>query len=197
MSEMRERHERRAGRGYTLVEVAVALAVLAVGAAGVIAVQKATGIGNVNARNVATANRIAAKWAERLKVDALQWNSATGYASSHWLSQASTTSPAWIIPAEVAGRASPDADVLGADIFSATDPSPSAFCTHLRLTALPGSAAGQAAEAPMIPGIRAEVRVFWRRSGDPVNCAKSPDAISQERELYGFVHELASVIAPQ
>ncbi|HZF56744.1 MAG TPA: prepilin-type N-terminal cleavage/methylation domain-containing protein [Polyangiaceae bacterium] len=185
-------------RGYTLVEVAVALAVLAVGAAGVIAVQKATGVGNVHARNIATANRIAAKWAERLQADSLQWNEISGYSKSHWLSKATQAPAKWFIPAEIAGRASPDADVLGADIFP-PDPAASAFCAHLRLLALPGSAAHLTtpAEPPMVPAVRAEIRVFWRKSGDPVDCSKLPDAITQERERYGFVHHVAGITAPQ
>jgi len=185
-------------RGYTLVEVAVALAVLAVGAAGVIAVQKATGVGNVNARNIATANRIAAKWAERLQADSLQWNELTGYSSSHWLSKATLPPAAWAIPLEVPGRASPDADVLGADIFPG-DPAASAFCTHLRLLALPGSAAALTTPPapPLVPAIRAEIRVFWRKSGDPVDCSKPPNDIGQERERYGFIHHVAGVTAPQ
>lgn len=185
-------------RGYTLVEVAVALAILAVGAAGVIAMQKATGIGNVNARNIATANRIAAKWAERLQADSLQWNEIAGYSNSHWLSQATLPPANWIIPAEVVNRASPDADVLGADIYQG-DPSASAFCTHLRLLVLPGSAAHLTtpAQPPMVPAVRAEIRVFWRRSGDPVDCSKPPSDIAQERERYGFIYHVAGVTAPQ
>jgi hypothetical protein len=52
----------------------------------------------------------------------------------------------------------------------------------------------------MAPAVRAEILVFWRRSGEPVDCAtatKSPDTIAQERERYGFVHELAGVTAPR
>jgi type IV pilus assembly protein PilV len=185
-------------RGYTLVEVAVALAVLAVGAAGIIAVQKATGIGNVHARNIATANRIAAKWAERLQADSLQWNELTGYANSHWLSQATLAPASWVIPVEIPPRASPDADVLGADIFP-PDPAASAFCTHLRLLALPGSAAHlpTPAQPPMVPAVRAEIRVFWRKSGDPVDCSKPPNDITQDRARYGFIHHVAGVTAPQ
>lgn len=184
-------------RGYTLVEIAVALAVLAVGAAGVIAMQKATGIGNVNARNIATANRIAAKWAERLQVDALLWNDVSGYSGAHWLSKATLAPAKWTLPAEVPGLASPDADILGADIFP-PDPAAPAFCTHLRLLALPGSAAGLATlpQPPTVPAVRAEIRVFWRRSGDPVDCAKAPEAITLERERYGFVHQIAGVTPP-
>jgi type IV pilus assembly protein PilV len=186
----------RKSRGYTLVEVAVALAVLAVGAAGVIAVQKATGVGNVSARNVATANRIAAKWAERLQADSLQWNELTGYMNSHWLSKASGAPAQWFIPIEVAGRASPDADVLGADIFP-PDPAAPAFCAHLRLLALPGSALDPSMAPPRVPAVRAEIRVFWRKSGDPVDCSIAPAKITEQRERYGFIHHVAGVTAPQ
>jgi hypothetical protein len=49
----------------------------------------------------------------------------------------------------------------------------------------------------MVPAVRAEIRVFWRRSGDVVDCTKTPSQITSERELYGFVHHLAGVTAPQ
>lgn len=185
-------------RGYTLIEVAVALAVLGVGAAGVIAIQKATGLGSVNARNVTTANRIASKWLERLQNDALSWNTITGYGSSAWLKEASLPAALWKIPTELPNFGAPDADVLGADIYPG-DPSTPAFCTHLRLTALPGSlenpAGGQA--PPYVPAIRAEVRVFWSKKGQPVNCALDPSTITQTRELYGFIHQVAAITAPQ
>lgn len=185
-------------RGYTLIEVAVALAVLAVGAAGVIAIQKATGLGSVNARNVTTANRIASKWAERLQSDALSWNTISGYGASNWLKEATLPAAAWKIPAEVLNFGAPDADVLGADIY-AGDNSTQAFCTHLRLTALPGSLENPSGglQPPNIPGIRAEIRVFWSRKGQPVNCGLDPNTIDSSRELYGFVYQVAGITAPQ
>lgn len=184
-------------RGYTLVEVAVALGVLAVGAAGVIAIQKATGLGSVNARNVSTANRIAAKWLERLQSDALSWNTINGYGASNWLKEATLPPAVWKTPAEVFNHGSPDADVLGADIYPGDD-SPSAFCTHLRLTALPGSLDTPGGmQPPYVPAIRAEVRVYWSRSGQPVNCAADPATISNTREQYGFIHEVTAITAPQ
>ena len=54
--------KRRTGRarlGYTVIEVMMALAVLSIGATGVIAMQKAALIGNVRARNLTTASAIA------------------------------------------------------------------------------------------------------------------------------------------
>ena len=100
---------RRSPRGYTVMEVMMALAILTIGASGVIAVQKATMIGNTNARNLATANSIAQSWVERLRADALVWNApanADDIGDTNWLKSADPANPntPWIAPACSASR---------------------------------------------------------------------------------------------
>jgi prepilin-type N-terminal cleavage/methylation domain-containing protein len=60
-------------RGYTAVEVMLAIAILAVGAAGVMSMQKASIQGNADARKLDMANAIAREWVERLRRDATTW----------------------------------------------------------------------------------------------------------------------------
>jgi prepilin-type N-terminal cleavage/methylation domain-containing protein len=175
---------RRAGRGYTLMEVMVSLAVLTIGAAGVIALQKVTGVGNMYTRNIATANRIAAKWVERLELDGRQWTEMTGFQSTFWLKSAAAPPGQWAAPVEKPAYASPDADVLGADIFNG-DTADAAFCTHLRLTTLAGFQGA----------VRAEVRVFWEKAGDPVDCTVAPDVVSASPGRFSSVHTLVAVVA--
>jgi prepilin-type N-terminal cleavage/methylation domain-containing protein len=137
--------------GYTVIEVMMALAVLSIGATGVIAMQKATLIGNVRARNLATANAVASAWIERLRVDGLRWKVIDGQSTltdTRWLQ----TAGAWFPPTAVSAEdISPQADVLGRDTFTTAD---AAYCTHLRLTQITDNT------------MRAEVRVFWLRYGD-------------------------------
>jgi prepilin-type N-terminal cleavage/methylation domain-containing protein len=145
------RSRRRATLGYTVIEVMMALAVLSIGATGVIAMQKATLIGNVRARNLATANAVASAWIERLRVDGLRWKVIDGQStlsSTRWLNAVG----AWFSPAAVSTEdISPQADVLGRDTFTDAE---AAYCTHLRLTQVTDNT------------MRAEVRVFWLRYGD-------------------------------
>ncbi len=182
-------------RAYTVVEVMMALAVLTLGASGVIAMQKATLIANTNARNVVTATGIAQAWMERLRTDALTWNDPAGSpdltSDTVWLKDATGTQPlgsGWVPPATIKPAGSSQADIMGADIFSG-DPSTSAFCTQVRLTRF--STASKLWSLSRM--IRVEVRVYWDKSSRPVDCGA---ALPQNYELgrYGFVYLVSSVL---
>lgn len=176
--------KKRARHGYTLMEVMVSLAVLAVGAMGIVALQKVAGVGNTNARNVAAANRVAAKWAERLELDGRSWSDISGFGGTYWLKGATDLPGQWISPAVKPLYASPEADVLGADLFD-NDPAETAFCTLLRLTKFPGYSGA----------LRAEVRVFWSKAGDPADCALTAADVDAAPGRYGSVHTLLTVVA--
>ncbi len=199
-------------RGYTIIEVMMALAVLAVGASGVIAMQKATLISNVNSRNLATATAIAQTWMERMRADAIAWNDQGGVpdiADSQWLNLATVggTGSGWKLPGKSNFAGSkpagvPAADVLGADVYStgqtASDPFPTAFCTEVRLTRLANQTTG--ALAPMSPLIRVEVRTYWARNGQPLDCTVEPAAVAPATTFeastgaYGFVYLVSAVM---
>lgn len=186
-------------RGFSVVEVMLALAVLTAGAAGVIAMQKATLISNTAARNLVTANGIAQSWMERMRVDALAWNNPGGIPDLNtdtiWLRNPPGTQAlgtGWVAPATstVTGFPSgaPLEDVMGADIFSG-DPSTPGFCTQVRLTQF-SSNPNLWALARMI---RVEVRVYWDMTGRAVNCSAAlPTDYTLGR--YGFVYLVSSVL---
>ncbi|WP_437592187.1 type IV pilus modification PilV family protein [Sorangium sp. So ce1000] len=181
-----------ASGGYTLIEVMAALGVLAIGATGVLALQKATLISNTNARNIAVANNIAMTWAERLRVDALQWNDPMQQPDiddTAWLRL--TTPPARVTPTEITALgAAPSADVIGADIY-AGDTSQSAFCTQVRFRQFTDRATG----ATIWPSlIRAEIRVIWERSGDPISCGIDPITVDEHPERFGAVYLTTGVL---
>jgi type IV pilus assembly protein PilV len=202
MSPTKQPAERRSQRGYTVVEVMMALAVLAVGGAGVLAMQRATLLGNVRSRNLATANAVAATWAERLRADAATWTDADGLpnvTATNWLSVVGTDFPnvlpdegQWIRPDPVVELGiSPMANVQGHDTLVGAD---AAFCTHVRLTQL------------MPTTIRAEIRVFWLRnqgggtlSGSEL-CPDEDDdpayvaGVGSARERYHFVYLTTAVM---
>lgn len=194
-------------RGYTVVEVMMSLALLGVGAAGVIALQKATLLGNTNARNVATANAIAQTWVERIRSEALQWNAPNntddiltdtnrlqGYVTNPQVT--SWFNPAQILPVSNAlyPAGSPAADVLGGDIYP-KDPSQPAFCTKIRLTRLFLYPSSSNQSLSTTRTIRVEVRVYWDRAGQPVNCAAAtiPDPETGDNTRYGFVSLVTAV----
>jgi prepilin-type N-terminal cleavage/methylation domain-containing protein len=173
----------RAGRrGYTMIEAMMALAILTIGATGIAGIQRATVVGNTNARNLATANSIALSWVERLRADAIKWNNPGGVpdlGDTNWLQGVSPVTPAgWTIPVAVPlSGISSAADVLGADIMPGDNITPQAYCTQLRLTMI----------YPTL--IRAEIRVFWNRHNNAVSCLE-PAAINADASfgaLYGFV----------
>jgi prepilin-type N-terminal cleavage/methylation domain-containing protein len=200
----------RAPRGYTVVEVIMAIAVLTLGALGVIAMQKATLIGNTNARNLATATTLAQSWIERLRVDVQAWNEVAGaqdLGDTKWISTILTTG-GWVSPDVLSAGGppypigSPQADVMGADVFGA-DKSAPAFCTQVRLTRFASSPttcvakAGSTSHDPnlctLYRMIRVEVRVYWDKSVRQVDCAK---ALPKDYTVagYGFVYLVSSVL---
>ena len=150
-------HNRTARRAYTTIEVLIAMTVFAIGAAGVMSMQRAAIQGNFDARRMDVANGLAREWVERLRRDALLWTttadltSATGprfintYATSAWVI------PTVLCPASGNGDGlCPGFDLLGRDLNTADVKTAVQFCTQIRLT-------------PLVAGsmLRAEVRVFW------------------------------------
>lgn len=152
-------HRRSRTDGYTLVEVMMAMAILAVGATGIMSLQTAATRGNQEANEMGTATRISEWWLDRLRVDALNWQiggpgvlpSPAMFANTLYLdAMPAVGGTGWFAPNE--------AGVLfaGHELGFNGNPAGGAgivhFCTHAQLTwVYPGTA------------MRADVRVFWRR----------------------------------
>ena len=62
-------------RGYTAIEVLMAMTVMAIGGAAVITMQKTSVTANLDARRADVANSIARTWVERLRRDGMAWTS--------------------------------------------------------------------------------------------------------------------------
>lgn len=146
-------------KGFTLIEVMIALAVMTVGAMGIMGLQRATMRGNAEARELTVATDVTRKWVERLRRDSLTWN-LQGMPPGTYLSQigAPGTVPAWIVPPVPPAPAteSPATDYLGNDV--PPDSPDVAFCTHVMLSWV----------APNNM-IRADVRTWWYRRGTRAN----------------------------
>lgn len=196
---MTARGARGTARGYTVIEVMIALTLLAIGTTGIIAMQKVTAIANRDAKNLVIANQISRTWLERLRADAVQWNHPSAVNSNSDLSDTKwlkNVDGKWFRPTDDA-LGSAAADALGNDVRDA-NLEPASFCTNIRLNWLYGPA--PATPPPYL--IRAEVRVFWLRDGGGGTvdakgiCDPSTDLtqVSPAVERYHFVY-VASAIA--
>jgi prepilin-type N-terminal cleavage/methylation domain-containing protein len=162
-------------RGYTAVEVLMAMTVMAIGAAAVMSMQKASVQGNLDARKTDVANGIARTWIERLQRDAMQWTcpspacqSSTNINLAKLLSAGSSNPSSringkWFLPLDyiggggtIAETMSPGFDILGRDLPQGQLAN-AEFCVNVRLSWLVPQTTTQ-------PGlIRADVRVLWVR----------------------------------
>lgn len=155
-------HPRRErARGFTLLEVMMALTILAIGMLGIVALQAATVGSTQDASQFSVANAVARTWVQRLQRDAQRWNHPSAFKASDdiadtaWLQLVTTSANRWVRPnaSALEPNASPAFDKNGDDIpLSDTVRSVDAvYCTHVRLR-------------QMYPDlIKAEVRVFWKK----------------------------------
>ncbi len=195
---MRTPMQRR--RGFTIVELMMALTILAIGVSGIVAMQKVTLASNQHAKDLALATHIAQAWVEQLNADAAAWNhpsqsnTARDIGETNWLGVADTNENVWFRPSYVAALDfGPSFDALG-NVVTDADVANARFCTNIRLSWLYPDTAGNGL-------IRAEVRVFWLREGaggginnnsvcDPKNNATT---IGQAFDKYHFVYEATAI----
>jgi Tfp pilus assembly protein PilV len=159
-------------RGYTVVELMMALTVMTIGLGGIIAMQKTTVASNMNAKNVAIATHVAQGFLDELTAESRAWTQTDNFTNADWLGNvgAQGTAPVWFVPAYKATRnLGQGFDALGNPVLDANLTANAKFCVHLRLTWLsPQSAAKQGAGL-----VRTEVRVYWRREGIALTGAAS------------------------
>lgn len=111
----------RAARGYTAIEVLMAMTVMAIGGAAVITMQKTSVTGNLDARKADVANAIARTWVERLQRDAMAWTlpgpdgAGSNLATNALIVGNILKSPGqWFLPdQEIGAGTSPGFDILG------------------------------------------------------------------------------------
>lgn len=150
----------RRSRGYTVIELMMALAVFTTGITGVIAMQRATVAANRLAKNITVASGIADAWLGQLSTDGAAWRN--DLTNTTWLQTVNVANMngAWQLPAWNADRDfGPGFDPLGAPGANNRD-----FCAHIRLTWFYPDGTGLGGKAGN-GLIRTEVRVFWPRDG--------------------------------
>jgi prepilin-type N-terminal cleavage/methylation domain-containing protein len=192
-------------RGYTAVELMMAISVFGIGVAGIISMEKVTTVANQHAKNVAIATHIAQSWLDTLSTDAVMWNhpragDATGFSDltndTTWLqfvASKADTSANWFFPpyTTIPITFGPAFDALGNPINPVTNAANVAFCSHLRLSWLyqPDSGGNGL--------IRAEVRVFWLRDGQTfaanMCAAGSVASINNATSTFHFVQKITAI----
>ena len=164
------RGSKQARRGYTAVELMMAIAIFGIGVVGVIGMQRVTAVSNQHAKNLSIATHIAESWMDMLSTDAVTWNhpgrnggTVPDIGTTVWLTSVAAnanTVNSWFLPVWSDTLSfGPAFDALGNPVNPAVSPGAVAFCSHLRLSWLyqPGQDGNGL--------IRAEVRVFWLKEG--------------------------------
>ena len=193
------KRSRRQNRGYTVVEVMMAMTLLLIGSVGVMAMQQAAVQGNADARELDVASSIARAWLERAQRDATLWTPSTvavvppsNLASALIVNENLTGQ--WFVPkARLAATGaqndieSAGFDILGQDVDSLTS-SGLRYCVNLRITPL-------TTDQTLL---RVEARVFWPRNltvaPDPNFCNQAPSAtLDSDTQKYHFVYAVGAV----
>jgi len=199
-------------RGYTAVEVLSAMTLFAIGAAGVIGMQRVTIQGGQDARRLDIATNIAHEWTARLQRDSMTWTLPSNKnrtvqnltTNTRWLSQVGLgpcTPPNYCTPAIPAAGGEPGFSPAF-DIFGRDRPSGAGdhhFCVQYRLWW--GRPLGTAPAFNEQASIHADIRVFFARLerapvGDCSGPTISPDA-ANANEVYHFVYASTVLRAAQ
>lgn len=143
-------------RGYTLIEIVMAMGILAVGVSGLIAMQKVTVTANRHSKNLTTASHIAQSWLTIIEAEAVTWASITsGPKSTDWhaigLGQSN-----WFRPTYSAARDyGPAFDALGNPLIATNN---ARYCADLRVKQLNNTTVDPIPKSGLV---RVEVRVAW------------------------------------
>jgi prepilin-type N-terminal cleavage/methylation domain-containing protein len=208
---LRSRAARARARGFTLIEVMMSLTVLMIGVMGVVALERATIVTNVDARQMTTGTSIARLWLERLQSDATLWNHPSAVridsdlADTYFLKSFGT---GWFLPTAVVGSSkySYAFDINGQDLDpTAAPPDSTVYCANVRLTTIATDplcvSGGCVGTTPAL--LRAEVRVYWKKSrtafADTEPCSGATpagggtDTIGGNDDKYHFVYEVGAI----
>lgn len=155
-------------RGYTVVEVLSAMTLFAIGAAGVISMQRVTIQGGDDARRMDVATNLAHEWTARLQRDSMFWTKPNSLDQNlninetQWLVDCPTG--AWKKITTTGPGNTGNFDLFGQD--RPANSGDHIFCAQYRLSWIqsPGGGVPYRIGASML----AEVRVFWARLDNPI-----------------------------
>ena len=192
---------RSASRGYTTIEVLSAMTLLAIGAAGVIGMQRVTLQGSEDARRFDMGTNIANEWCTRLQRDSTSWTAPNdsfpntiNINTTQWLQftggPCATNFCDPPTPGSLPGN-SGSFDVFGRDMA----PGGATYCAQYRLAWV--QPPSPTLNPPFFPSamLRAEVRVFWSRlERNPIGtCASATPNAADAPTRYHFVYATTMV----
>lgn len=170
-------------RGYTAVEVLAALMLFAIGAAGVIGMEKVTIQGGSDAHHYDIATGIAHEWVARLQRDATTWTQPNATIPTSNLSSATT----WLKDVATCNTANFCASSLGLPGYSQAfdiqgrdinDKTEGYFCVQYRMgwVSNPETSPYSPTDEGPTALIRADIRVVWNRLeyGPIADCTTVP-----------------------
>jgi hypothetical protein len=136
----------------------LALALLTVGSAGIVTMQRVTAQSNRHAKQLSIATHVAQAWVDELVADSSQWRTSGEFTGTNWLNQHATVG--WFRPNYSEERRWGSAfDIAGNPQRLANNNT--VFCADLRLTWLYNEVGAGAQGSGLL---RAEVRVYWQRT---------------------------------
>ncbi len=175
----RQLPRRHSRRGYTAIEVLLAMVVMAIGAAGVMSMQRGSVVGDLESRRLDVATSIARTWIERLRRDGSAWTGPNAYSINSNLTLASfgaNVNSTWYqppIPLTYAGVGSPASgpdglspmfDAMGRDLIL-SDAANAVYCVLVKVDPIVQN--GNYTTPPLTGGaaplemVRETVLVFW------------------------------------
>ena len=165
---MGHHNTRQGGRGFTIIEVLIAVVVSAVGFAAIFSMQIASMQGNIAAREMGAAVNLAERHAEQLRADAFMWTGLQrpagrlSAAASRWHTMTDVVGGRDGVPVDHNGRPHASADDDGTPLARQR------FCVHYWYEPL----------GALYDGIlNARVRVIWPR--DTLNAAVVAEACTR------------------
>jgi prepilin-type N-terminal cleavage/methylation domain-containing protein len=171
------RASRSRARGFTAIEVLISMAIMFIGAAAVMTMQKTSIQGNLDARKADVASSIARAWVERIRHESMRWTQPSASSPTSNLPQVpglNRTLGVWFRPNDDMGKnpggvetMSYAFDILGRDLATGDIAANAAFCTEVRIVAL---------QANLL--YRVDVRVVWPRGIETVPNAHVASALS-------------------
>ena len=197
--------KRASARGFTAVEVLIAMTLFAIGAAGVIGMQRVTIQAGEDARRFDMATNIANVWLSRLQKDASFWRTepdlskadTMGFAQTTWLKDVDHCAAFCDIPMPSGATfegLSPAFDIFGRDLPAGTKDA--YYCAQYRLTWIAPAGASPYAR-PLNPSaiLRAEVRVWWNRVEKDLiqDCSAPPLEVIPPNPPYHMVYAVTSL----
>ncbi len=153
------------------------LAILAVGATAIVALQRYAVLGTMTSRHVTNATNVGAGVLEKMETEAGNWTDNTASITAGtaagvtgdpsatetmpWLALALTTPGTWVAPDWHGYQL--DGTVVQTSASADTDPV--AYCTHVRATYIGDPANVTAGNKDTADSVRIEVRTFWSKAG--------------------------------